>query len=154
MDPYVEVGSAGVLQVLLRYGRTDDAREVARALDICQSVLPGYAFGLTGVADAMLDAADRTGDDTYRQLALRQIDFVRQVFVFEPAEKFGLPREEGRRLLGLPGEGLLRCSCDYLTGSAGLLRVLHRFTHGGTADFLLDELDPQDGPDAAAGSPR
>lgn len=154
MDPYVEVGSAGVLQVLLRYGRTDDAREVARALDICQSVLPGYAFGLTGVADAMLDAADRTGDDTYRQLALRQIDFVRQVFVFEPAGKFGLPREEGRRLLGLPGEGLLRCSCDYLTGSAGLLRVLHRFTHGGTADFLLDELDPQDGPDAATGGPR
>ncbi|MFI0944055.1 class III lanthionine synthetase LanKC [Streptomyces sp. NPDC021020] len=147
MEPYVEVGSAGVLQVLLRYGWTDDAREIARAIDGCQSVLPGYAFGLTGVADAMLDAAERTGDPAYRQLALRQIDFVRQIFVFEPAEKFGLPRREGETLLAVAGEGLLRCSCDYLTGAAGVLRVLHRFTHGGTVDFLLDELEP--GQDAA-----
>ncbi len=151
MEPYVEVGSAGVLQVLLRYGLDDDAREVARALDIGQSVLPGYAFGLTGVADALLDAADRTGDPAYRQLALRQIDFVRDVFVFEPAERFGLPHEDGKPLLALPGEGLLRCSCDYLTGSAGLLRVLHRFSHGGTADFLLDELDHLDGRDGGDG---
>ncbi|NUS14408.1 MAG: protein kinase/lanthionine synthetase C family protein [Streptomyces sp.] len=144
LDPYVEVGSAGVLQVLLRYGRTDDAREIARALDVSQSVLPGYAFGLTGVADAMLDAAERTGDPAYRQLALRQLDFVREVFLFEPPGRFGLPSPEGTVLLGVPGEGLLRCSCDHLTGSAGVLRVLHRLNHGGTADFLLDELDELD----------
>lgn len=150
MEPYVEVGSAGVLQVLLRYGWMDDAREIARAIDSCQSVLPGYAFGLTGVADAMLDAAGRTGDPEYRQLALRQIDYVRQIFVFEPDEKFGLPRREGETLLAVAGEGLLRCSCDYLTGSVGLLRVLHRFNHGGTTDFLLDELDPPQGPAGGA----
>ncbi|MFD0431360.1 hypothetical protein ACFQ60_41240 [Streptomyces zhihengii] len=44
----------------------------------------------------------------------------------------------------MPGEGLLRCSCDYLTGSAGVLRVLHRVHHGGAPDFLLDELDDLD----------
>lgn len=141
MEPYVEVGSAGVLKVLLRYGDTDAARTVLRGLDVRYSVMPGYAFGMTGVADALLDAAEFTGDRSYRDTALRQLDFVRKVFLFEPAERFGLPRAEGRPpLLGLPGEGLLRCSTDYLTGSAGVLRVLHRVNRGGPADFLLDEV--------------
>ncbi|MFE4479800.1 class III lanthionine synthetase LanKC, partial [Kitasatospora sp. NPDC056789] len=139
MEPYIEVGSAGVAQVLLRYGDLDAARTVLRGLDVRYSVLPGYGFGMTGIADALLDAAEFTGDRSYRDRALTQLDTVRRVFLFEPAERFGLPRQDGRTLLGLPGEGLLRCSCDYLTGSAGLLRVLHRVNTGGTADFLLDE---------------
>ncbi|MEV7559406.1 lanthionine synthetase LanC family protein, partial [Streptomyces sp. NPDC089795] len=141
MEPYVEVGSAGVLKVLLRYGDTDAARTVLRGLDVRYSVMPGYAFGMAGVADALLDAAEFTGDRSYRDTALRQLDFVRRVFLFEPAERFGLPREDGRPpLLALPGDGLLRCSTDYLTGSAGVLRVLHRANRGGPADFLLDEV--------------
>ncbi|MFD9333830.1 class III lanthionine synthetase LanKC [Streptomyces sp. NPDC060028] len=139
MEPYVEVGSAGVVQVLLRYGDLDAARTVLRGLDVRYSVLPGYGFGMSGVADALLDAAEFTGDRSYRDTALRQLDFVRKVFLFEPAERFALPRLDGRTPLGTPGEGLLRCSCDYLTGSAGVLRVLHRVNNGGTADFLLDE---------------
>ncbi|MFF4260653.1 class III lanthionine synthetase LanKC [Streptomyces virginiae] len=141
MEPYVEVGSAGVLKVLLRYGDTDAARTVLRGLDVRYSVMPGYAFGMAGVADALLDAAEFTGDRSYRDTALRQLDFVRRVFLFEPAERFGLPRADGRPpLLALPGDGLLRCSTDYLTGSAGVLRVLHRVNRGGPADFLLDEV--------------
>ncbi|MBP0449122.1 class III lanthionine synthetase LanKC [Kitasatospora sp. RG8] len=140
MEPYVEVGSAGVAQVLLRYGELDDARTVLRAVDVAQSVLPGYGFGMSGIADAMLDAAAITGDTSYRDTALRQLDFVRKVFLFEPDERFGIPRRDGVAPLGVPGEGLLRCSTDYLTGSAGVLRVLHRVNHGGTADFLLDEV--------------
>ncbi|HEX5494097.1 MAG TPA: lanthionine synthetase LanC family protein [Mycobacteriales bacterium] len=138
--PYVEVGSAGVAQVLLRYGDLDAARTVLRGLDIRYSVLPGYGFGMCGIADALLDAAAITGDASYRAIAVRQLDFVRTVFLFEPPERFGIPRRNGTVPLGLPGEGLLRCSCDYLTGSAGVLRVLHRANHGGTADFLLDEV--------------
>ncbi|WP_329173115.1 class III lanthionine synthetase LanKC [Streptomyces sp. NBC_01477] len=140
MEPYVEVGNAGVAQVLLRYGDFEAARQVLRALDVGQSVLPGYAFGMSGIADALLDAAAFTGDSSYRDTALRQLDFVREVFLFEPAARFGLPRQDGTAPLGVPGEGLLRCSCDYATGSAGVLRVLHRANHGGTADFLLDEV--------------
>ncbi|MFC3892832.1 class III lanthionine synthetase LanKC [Lentzea rhizosphaerae] len=139
-EPYVEVGNAGVVQVLLRYGDLESARNLLPALDIGCSVMPGYAFGITGVADALLDAAAFTGDASYRRTALRQLDFVRNVFLFEPAERFEVPRRDGTVPLGLPGEGLLRCACDYLTGSAGVLRVLHRLNHGGTADFLLDEV--------------
>ncbi|WP_137991013.1 class III lanthionine synthetase LanKC [Streptomyces vilmorinianum] len=142
MEPYVEVGSAGVAQVLLRYGDLDAARTVLRALDVRHSVLPGYGFGMSGIADALLDAAAITGDRAYRDTALRQLDFVRKTFLFEPAERFAVPRGDGAAPLGVPGEGLLRCACDYLTGSAGVLRVLHRVNTGGTADFLLDEVAP------------
>ena len=140
IEPYVEVGSAGVAQVLLRYGDLDHARAVLRDMDIHHSVLPGYAFGITGNADALLDAAEFTGDASYRDTALRHLDFVRRVYLFEPAERFKVPRHTDTAPLAVPGEGLLRCSTDYLTGSAGILRVLHRANHGGMADFLLDEV--------------
>jgi Lanthionine synthetase C-like protein len=139
VEPYVEVGSAGVAQVLLRYGDLDAARSVLEGMQFGYSVLPGYAFGMSGVADANLDAAMILDDPSYRDTAVRQLEFVRKVFLFEPAEKFGIPRRNGVVPLAVPGEGLLRCACDLMTGSAGILRVLHRLNHGGSADFLLDE---------------
>jgi tRNA A-37 threonylcarbamoyl transferase component Bud32 len=140
LEPYVEVGTAGVAKVLLRYGDLDAARTLLRALAATRfSVLPGYVFGLSGVADALLDAADITGESAWRAAALRQLDVVRRTFMFEPDERFGLGRPGGTAPLALPGEGLLRCACDYATGSAGVLRVLHRARQGGAADFLLDE---------------
>ncbi|MFD6225293.1 hypothetical protein ACFWFZ_00135 [Streptomyces sp. NPDC060232] len=141
-EPCVEAGAAGLAKVLLRYGDLASARVVLGGLDLRYSARPGYASGLCGVADALLDAAEFTGDASYRETALRQLDVVRRVFLFEPAGRFGLRDPDGRPLLGVPGEGLLRCSTDYLTGSAGVLRVLHRVNSGGTADFLLDEVGP------------
>ena len=138
LHPYVEVGSAGVAKVLLRYGDADTARTLLRGLSVDYTALPGYAFGMCGIADAMLDAAAILGEPSYRDTALRQLDYVRKVFLFEPRERFAVPHQDGVRPLAVPGEGLLRCSCDLMTGSAGVLRVLHRVTAGGMADFLLD----------------
>lgn len=140
--PYAEVGSAGVAQVLLRYGDLDAARTVLRGLAIGHTSLPSYAFGMAGIADTMLDAAEIIGDPSYRDTALRQLEYIRKVFLFESPERFKVPSSDGVVPLAMPGEGLLRCSCDLLTGSTGVLRVLHRFNHGGTTDFLLDELQP------------
>ncbi|HLU46282.1 MAG TPA: class III lanthionine synthetase LanKC [Natronosporangium sp.] len=140
LEPYVEVGSAGVAKVLLRYGDLDSARALLRGLDIDYSVLPGYSFGMAGVADTMLDAAAILGDSSYRDIALKQLDYLRRIYLFEPAKRFAIPRQDGTTPLAVPGEGLLRCACDLLTGSAGVLRVLHRAHVGGTADFLLDEV--------------
>jgi serine/threonine protein kinase len=140
--PYVEVGSAGVAQVLLRYGDLDAARPVLRSLNIDYAAMPGYAFGMSGIADALLDAAMILGEESYHEAALRQLDYVRKVFLFEPAERFRLPRQGAISPLAMPGEGLLRCACDLMTGSAGVLRVFHRVNNGGTTDFLLDEATP------------
>jgi len=88
----------------------------------------------------MLDAAAILDEPSYRDTALRQLEYVRKIFLFEPPERFAVPHQDGIRPLAMPGEGLLRCSCDLMTGSAGVLRVLHRVTAGGRADFLLDEV--------------
>ncbi|MFD0431361.1 lanthionine synthetase LanC family protein [Streptomyces zhihengii] len=105
MEPYIEVGSAGVAQVLLRYGDLDGARTILRGLDFTHSVLPGYAFGISGVADALLDAARFTGDPSYRDTALRQLDFVRRAFLFEPDERFRVPRGDGPPRWACPARG-------------------------------------------------
>ncbi|GIH10020.1 serine/threonine protein kinase [Rhizocola hellebori] len=136
--PYVEVGAAGVAKVLLRYGDTDTARALLRGLAVDYTSMPGYGFGMCGIADTMLDAATILRDPGYRDTALRQLDYVRKVFLFEPAERFAVARQDGFTPLAVPGEGLLRCSCDLMTGSAGVLRLLHRVRVGGMADFLLD----------------
>ncbi len=138
--PYVEVGAAGVAKVLLRYADVDAARTLLRGMAVEHTAMPGYAFGMSGIADAMLDAAQILGEPAYRDTALRQLEYVRKVFLFEPPGRFAMPRVDGVRPLAMPGEGLLRCSCDLMTGSAGVLRVFHRVTAGGGADFLLDEV--------------
>jgi hypothetical protein len=115
---------------------------VLRGLTVDCAAMPGYAFGMSGIADAMLDAAAILGEPSYRDRALQQIGYVRDVFLFEPPERFAVPSRDGITPLAVPGEGLLRCSCDVMTGSAGILRVLHRVNAGGMADFLLDEVRP------------
>ena len=42
--------------------------------------------------------------------------------------------------MGVPGAGMFRASCDYATGSAGVLVVLDRLLKLGPADFMLDRV--------------
>lgn len=141
LEPYLEVGSAGVAQVLLRYRDLGTAQRVLRATRLPHSVLPGYIFGMSGIIDAMLDAATILDDPSYRSLALRQFDYIKKVFIFEPGRQPGAPPHAGGVVpLAVPGEGLLRCACDLATGSAGVLRIAHRLHAGGPAEFLLDEI--------------
>jgi hypothetical protein len=39
-----------------------------------------------------------------------------------------------------PGEELIRLSCDYGTGSAGIALFLHRLLNGGPTPYMVDEL--------------
>lgn len=43
--------------------------------------------------------------------------------------------------LATPGDGGLAISCDWGTGVAGVMRVLHRYLTKDESDFMLDELD-------------
>jgi hypothetical protein len=141
LEPYVEVGSAGIAQVLLRYRDLGTADRVLRGMRLSTSVLPGYIFGMSGIIDAMLDAATILDDSSYRSMALQQFHYIRKVFLFEPGRPQGTsPDTGGVPPLAVPGEGLLRCACDLATGSAGVLRIAHRLRTGGPAEFLLDQL--------------
>lgn len=140
VEPYLEVGSAGVAQVLLRYGELDLARQVLDWLHVRHTVLPGYIFGLAGLAEVMLDAAERLHDIAYRHVAAEQLHALHQFFLFDPGALHGVRPLEGT--LAVPGEGLLRCATDLGTGSAGVLHVLHRYATGSPGSaFMLDELD-------------
>lgn len=139
-DPYVEVGSAGVAKVLLRYGWTDDARPVLNDLYRKYFVLAGYLFGASGVIDTLIDAYLFTGDRTYLSRLKRPLEGLRVLHLFEPKRSIDfLPPDRIPEGMAVPGEGLLRISCDFGTGCAGTLRVLHRLTTLDHADFMLDE---------------
>lgn len=141
LEPYVEVGSAGVAKVLLRYGWLEQARPVLNDLGRKYSVLPGYLFGVAGIVDTLLDAYQLTGEPTHLARLERQLEGLHALHLFEPRACAGLLLQ-GRTLEGLavPGEGLLRVSCDFATGCAGVLQVLHRVASPGPADFMLDEV--------------
>jgi tRNA A-37 threonylcarbamoyl transferase component Bud32 len=139
--PYVEVGGAGVAQVLLRYQHLRAAEKVLKGLRRTYSVMPGYLFGMSGIIDALLDGAAILGDSSYRIAALQQFDYVKKIFLFEPSDESPVRFAEGlKSALAVPGEGLLRCACDLATGSAGVLQVVHRLHSGRPSDFLLDQL--------------
>ncbi|WP_243027422.1 class III lanthionine synthetase LanKC [Thermus albus] len=145
LEPYVEVGSAGVAKVLLRYGWLEEARPLLNELGRKYSVLPGYLFGIAGVIDTLLDAYLLTRGLIHLARLERQLEGLRTLYLFEPRTCASL-LPQGRTLEGLavPGEGLLRVSCDFATGCAGVLRVLHRVASPGPADFMLDEVMPDE----------
>jgi len=142
LEPYLEVGGAGIAKVLLRYGWFEQARPVLADLYRKYFVLPGYLFGASGVIDALLDAYLFTGDPGYLRKLRRPLEGLGQLHLFRPKEAspFVAPDKipEG---IAVPGEGLLRVSCDFGTGCAGVLRVLHRLLNLDQADFMLDEVD-------------
>lgn len=103
-------------------------------------VLPGYLFGASGVIDTLIDAYQFAGDRKYLSRLQRPLEGLRVVHVFEPKKSvtFLSPDQIGSGM-AVPGEGLLRISCDFGTGCAGTLRVLHRLTTLDHADYMLDE---------------
>ena len=140
--PYVEVGGAGIVKVLLRYGRLKEALPIARGLEYSYYVLPGYLFGVSGIIDTMLDLYRFTGQERYLSLASRQLDTLKRLYLFPPAESSNFAAlQPGIRGLAVVGEGLLRTTCDLATGSAGVLRMLNRFRHLSGDDLMLDDLD-------------
>ncbi|KOU42471.1 hypothetical protein ADK53_07635 [Streptomyces sp. WM6373] len=94
-----------------------------------RSPLTGLGSGPAGVAMFLLRMHQISGEEQYLGLG-------RGALAGETA------RASTAGAAGSPDPDLLRCSTDYLTGSAGVLRVLHRVNSGGTADFLLHEAGP------------
>ena len=132
--PYWAYGSAGVGAALLRVVHLGGADDLAPWLervfvdtDRAWSVTPGMANGLAGIATFLLDAHAFTGERRYRDAARRAVGGILT---------YRVERAAG---IALPGDYSGRISCDYATGSAGVLRVIDRLLRGGPADFFLDE---------------
>ena len=132
--PYWSYGSAGIGAALLRLVHLGGADDLAPWLerifvdtDRAWSVTPGMANGLAGIATFLVDAHAFTGEARYRNAALRALDGILA---------YRVARGEG---IALPGDYSGRLSCDYATGSAGVLSLVDRIMRGRTADFFLDQ---------------
>ncbi len=133
-EPYLEVGSAGVAKVMLRYGERAAVQPLLRAIHANFTVMPGYLFGHAGLIDTMLDAAVHLNDPRCYTVAMEQYDHLRRVFMFTP------PGVNPGTQLAVPGDGLLRCACDFGTGVAGVLHVAQRLIDRRSDSLLLDEV--------------
>jgi serine/threonine protein kinase len=132
--PYLRYGGAGVGMSLLRYwGVTgepayrDALDQIAIDADRKYAIFPGHSFGLSGLGEFFLDMAQFTGERKY-------LDSARKVAA--GVMLFAIDAPEG---IAFPGEELLRISCDYATGSAGVGVFLERLLSRRPACFVADE---------------
>jgi hypothetical protein len=136
VTPYWRHGGAGVGTAMLRYVRvTGDPRfraaldEIVGDCDRKYAIFPTRMFGLAGVGDFLLDMdASFPAEPSYRRMALK---------VASGISLFRVERPTGT---AFPGEELIRLSCDYGTGSAGIALFLHRLLNGGPTPYMVDEL--------------
>ena len=128
VEPYLEEGSAGVIKVAIRYGMWDQIEAVLPDVHRKYAVFAGLLYGLGSLIDVLTDAYLFSNNAKFLEMAKRPISGIRDLYLIKQSNGSATP-----------GDGLFRVSCDYATGVAGVLRALHRFTHFGEADFVLDE---------------
>ncbi|GKQ40599.1 class III lanthionine synthetase LanKC [Streptomyces sp. A012304] len=136
--PYWSRGASGVGTALVRYCRVtgeDRLRSVLERLLRSRagglSVSPGLFTGMAGMANFGQDCADLLGLSEGRAIAVRACAAIASLACEQP---------EG---IAFPGEGFVRFSTDYATGSAGIALTLHRVhAGGGNFNYTLDQLLP------------
>ena len=128
--PYLEEGSAGIARVAIRYGLWDSRLEKI-LLDLHRKYagFVGLLYGLGSFVDVLTDAYLFSGETRFMDMAKRPIRGIRDLYLLKYPQGWATP-----------GDNMFRISCDYGTGTAGILRTLHRFTHLDAADFVLDEI--------------
>ena len=129
LEPYLEEGTAGIVKVLLRYGMVKEAEFLSTDLWRKYSISASYLFGLGSCVDALVDLFIFTKNEKYLRMAERPLAGIKDLYLIKT-----------RNGLATPGDGGLAISCDWGTGVAGVMRVLHRYCTKDEADFMLDEL--------------
>ena len=135
--PYLEYGTAGILSVVARYWRVsrdqkylDLICDAAWDLNRKYAINPGLFFGLAGLGETLLDLSTFLPDSShvYSEWAMKVASGIKLFLIEKP---------DG---LAAPGVELLRISCDYSTGGAGLASFLSRIAEPAPSGFLLDSL--------------
>lgn len=137
--PYLRHGTAGIVAVVARFHATtgearyrDMTMDMQRDLMRRHAISPGMFEGLAGIGEALLDLARIFPHDAATYHAAAQD-------VAIGIEPFLVRRAAG---LAVPGTELLRLSCDFATGNAGVAAFYDRLRRGAPASFLLDEYLP------------
>jgi hypothetical protein len=124
--PYWAMGGAGLATLALRFHAVLGeprylhlAQRIAQGVKGLYSVFPSHFYGMAGLGHLFVDLHQHTGEPGGAEEARR---------FAERSLLFATPRPTG---WVTPGEGLLRFSTDYATGSAGIGVLLHRLLAGG-----------------------
>jgi serine/threonine protein kinase len=130
IEPYLEEGSAGIAKVAMRYGMWNPLEKMLADVHRKYAIFPSLMYGLGSFVDVLTDAFLFSNDAKYLQMAKRPLAGIRDIYLMKQPTGFATP-----------GDGLFKISCDYATGTAGIMRTIYRFTHLNKADFVLDEVD-------------
>lgn len=132
--PYWRYGNAGIGGALIRFAAILGqsryevlADKAARYALTKYSVFPGQFVGLAGIGEFMLDMHAFTGRESY----LKDAQQLTNLMLFSVEQPTGLV---------FPGEELIRLSCDYGTGSAGIGCFINRLQR--TGGRLFYDFDP------------
>jgi serine/threonine protein kinase len=136
VTPYWRYGGAGIGMTLLRYDSFfGDERykhvldRIAVECDRKYTIFPGRFFGLAGLGEFFLDMADFGVEESEAlECAWKTA---------AGALLFRVERDQG---IAFPGEQLMRLSCDFGTGSAGIALFLNRLINRRKPPFMLDDL--------------
>ncbi|WP_417447823.1 class III lanthionine synthetase LanKC [Idiomarina abyssalis] len=136
--PYWRWGSSGIGKVLYRYWRVTNDERYAQLIDDIHTdtnrkytIFPGFFFGISGIVDFYLDIREHERWEEIADKACKRL--------FSGTFLFSVETDEG---LAFPGESATRLSCDFGTGSAGVLMMLERYKSASKSPFMLDELLP------------
>jgi lantibiotic modifying enzyme len=135
-SPHMRHGSGGVGTAALRlYAVTGEEPFRSFGQSCADTVSSRYTnklwqdWGLAGFGELLLDAARFLNDEKYLQNAH---------YVAEGILAYRIFKDEG---IAFPGSELMKISCDFGLGSAGIGTFLHRLLNPGSNRFLLlDEL--------------
>lgn len=128
-EPYIEVGTAGIAKVALRYGLDIEFDALLANLNRKYAGFPGLIYGLAGFVDVLIDAYRYTGDEKYLSWAERPLRGIYDLYLFRSKKGYAIP-----------GENLFRVTCDYATGIAGFIITLQRRIDLAPDRYCLDEV--------------
>ncbi|MEM7036652.1 MAG: class III lanthionine synthetase LanKC [Bacteroidota bacterium] len=135
-EPYMRLGNVGVGMVALRfYNLTKEAsylhwaRRIADSITAQYTTQTGLFLGMSGIGSYFLDMYQVTGERKYLKEA--------EAF----AHKILLHQVRVHQGIAFPGEGLLRLTNDYGTGSAGIGCFLQRLNQKGKGSPLFLDLE-------------
>ena len=133
--PYWEYGNAGLILVLLRfYNVLKDKKykklavNSAKIIDVRLVSTAGLFLGLSSIGEAFIDMYQFLSDLKYKKIAT---EIANNVLIYS------IEKENG---VIYPGRSILRLSCDYGTGSAGVGIFLNRLLENKGRKFVNDYL--------------
>lgn len=130
LEQYIEQGSGGIAKVAIRYGLWNRLDGLLSDMHRKYSCFAGLIYGLSGFVDVLIDAYIYSNDEKYLNMADRPLEGIVDLYLFETAGGYAAP-----------GENLFRISCDYASGTAGIMHTLCRRINLSPDEFCLDVLD-------------